>query len=100
MDIPTVTFEPLGSDQKLTDAFSKVRFIQLELTEDCIIGKIKKIEDTDSSIIVLTRDQEIFAFDKKDGKYLRQIGTIGEGPRNTSKPPTCIMMKRVIASTF
>lgn len=80
VDIPTVTFEPLGSDQKLTDEFSKVRFLQLEMTDDCIIGQIQKVEDVDGVLVVLTRSQEVLAFDKESGKFLRQIGTIGEGP--------------------
>jgi hypothetical protein len=58
-----------------------VRTIILEETDDVLIGDISRIRVFDNYIFVLDawRARKLFVFDK-NGNYLRQIGSWGQGP--------------------
>ena len=57
-----------------------VRYIELETTEDCLIGSINDIIRTPSHLFILDRKQQtIWIFDAK-GHYLNKIAKQGEGP--------------------
>ena len=80
LSITEVAFEETAPGFKITDSFSKVRALQLEINSECTIGNIRKILSIEDELIVLTKEDEIFCFDKVTGKFLRQIGQRGEGP--------------------
>ena len=57
---------------------SEVKFIPLETNKMSLIGKGERIRINDS-LIVISDWKKIFLF-KKDGRFIRQIGTNGKGP--------------------
>ena len=80
INVKEMAFDEASKDFSLTSNFKNIKFVQLQATDECIIGDVKKVIDVGEEIVVLTNDNEIFCFKKEDGKYLRQIGNIGEGP--------------------
>jgi len=62
----------------LSQVASKVEYIQLETTSDCIIGRGPSFLFTDSLIFVSNRDH-ILKF-SHSGKFLGRIGKSGSGP--------------------
>jgi hypothetical protein len=62
--------------------FKSVRTIILEDHEYAIIGQIDGIQVFENYIFVLdiTHARKLFVFDRKNGKYIRQIGNMGHGP--------------------
>ncbi len=79
-DLAVIKFEEISDDFRLTDSFRDISCIQLEMTENSILGRIKRILDVDGELVVLTKDFDICVFSKEDGRFLRQIGSLGEGP--------------------
>jgi hypothetical protein len=67
---------------KMSSIFGKARAIILEETDYSLIGGISKFQVFDNYVFVLDRNgaKKLFVFDKKNGKYLRQIGSLGQGP--------------------
>jgi hypothetical protein len=65
----------------MSSIFSKARAIFLEETDYAVIGEINSIQVFENYIFVLDiyKAKKLFVFNK-DGKYLRQIGTVGHGP--------------------
>lgn len=57
---------------------NEISCIQLEMTENSLLGKISKVIDVDGNLIVLS-DNDILVFDKENGSFLHRIGNIGEG---------------------
>jgi hypothetical protein len=66
---------------KLSTFFKRINTIILEDNDYAIIGQISAIQVFDDYIFVLDRlsAKKLFIFDKA-GKYLRQIGSLGQGP--------------------
>lgn len=79
-DLTAIKFEEASDSLILTDSFKEISCIQLEMTENSILGNVKTILDADGYIVVLTKDYEICMFNKGDGKFIRHIGSVGEGP--------------------
>jgi hypothetical protein len=67
---------------QMSSIFGKARAIILEETDYSLIGRISKFQVFDNYIFVLDSDvaKKLFVFDKKNGKYLQQIGSLGQGP--------------------
>jgi hypothetical protein len=65
---------------KMSSIFKKARAIPLEETDFAVIGAINNIQVFDNYIFVLDnyKAKKLFVFDK-NGKYLRQIGSFGQG---------------------
>lgn len=84
-NVKEIVFEEAAKDVALTSNFKSIRFLQLQLTDDCVISDVKKVIDADGTIIVRTSDDEIFCFKKEDGSFLCQIGNTGEGPEEYLK---------------
>ncbi len=83
-DVQTIEFTE-HNDKPLASYFSKYQCVQLEINDECIIPKINKIEDVDGTLVILTDDDQVLAFSKKDGKFLNKIGNKGEGPKEYVK---------------
>ena len=79
-EIDEIVFEEAPRELKLTDSFSKFKFIQLEQTDDCIFDYVDKIIDADGYLLVMTLAKELFCFERNTGKLRCKIGTRGEGP--------------------
>lgn len=63
---------------KLSQLATKVEYIQLETSENCLIGNTAKYYFSDGFIFVRNKDH-ILKF-SSDGKFIKQIGTPGRGP--------------------
>ncbi len=67
---------------KTSEKTELLRIVPLETTDESLIGTIYKLVVNDSLIIIMhdyRKDNAILVFDKT-GKFLRQIGRIGNGP--------------------
>jgi hypothetical protein len=65
----------------ISSFFDSVRTIILEETEDVVIGEVRAIQICEDYIFVLDtwKAKKLFVFDK-NGKYVRHVGRIGQGP--------------------
>ena len=79
-DVKEVTFKEAPKDFLIASTFKNIHMIQLEAKEECLISDIKRVVDAEGKIYVLTKNNEIFCFDRATGKYIRTIGRLGEGP--------------------
>ena len=79
-EIKEITFTEAPKDYQIASNFKSMHMVQLETTNDCLVSEIHRIIDTDGKLYVLTKDNEIFCFDRLTGKYLSRIGQVGEGP--------------------
>ncbi len=79
-DVQTIAFSEKDT-VSFSSYFKKFHCVQLEINDNCIIPEIKKIENVDGTLFVLTNDNQLLAFNKSDGKYLYNIGRKGEGPK-------------------
>ena len=60
--------------------FKGIKIIPLETNESCLIGQIHKIRVFDPYILICDlRIGSLFVFGM-DGRFIRQIGSIGQGP--------------------
>ena len=79
-DVKEVTFKEAPKDFLIASSFKNIHMIQLEAKEECLISDIKRVVDAEGKVYVLTKNNEIFCFDRATGKYIRTIGRLGEGP--------------------
>ena len=79
-DVKEVTFKEAPKDFLIASTFKNIHMIQLEAKEECLISDIKRVVDVEGKVYVLTKNNEIFCFDRATGKYIRTIGRLGEGP--------------------
>lgn len=79
-DLTVIKFEEAPKDFKLTDSFKDISCVQLEMTDESVLGDIKKIIKADGNLVVLTKDNDVTVFNKDDGGFLRHLGSVGEGP--------------------
>jgi hypothetical protein len=69
-----------GSKMFLTDIAENIEFVPFETTDECLIGRNYTPFFSDKYIIISEWQQhEIFLFDKT-GRFLRKIGSRGNGP--------------------
>lgn len=68
------------TDLKASDYFSEISYVPLETTDSCLIGNSPELYLLDDYILVTTAMQQCFLFDKKTGKFKRQIGHVGNDP--------------------
>lgn len=60
--------------------FDKVEYIPLETTDESIISKIADIRVMDDYILMSSSGLPMKLFDRKTGKFIREIGKLGNGP--------------------
>jgi hypothetical protein len=82
-NIYIVDFDNTPKEEKIlmSSLFKKVKPIPLETTDESLIGYINEFQIFDGKIFIFDRDyaKGVFIFDM-DGKFIRQIGRIGQGP--------------------
>ena len=68
---------------KLSDFGNSVHYVPLETNESCLIGDNPEISLLEDKIVVTTKDQCLL-FHKQTGKYITNIGHIGDDPSGYS----------------
>ena len=63
----------------MSDYFEDIEYIPLETAEDCFVGRIRSLQIMDEFIVVISSG-DCLVFDRKTGKFIRRIGTKGNGP--------------------
>ena len=65
----------------LSNIVDSLHYIQLETTDECVIGTIKKLYSIGDKLIIFDRDitKSIYFFNK-DGTFINKISRIGRGP--------------------
>lgn len=73
---------------KLSEITDSVTFVPLETTDASLIGNNPQIDVLKDIILVSSRNQSIKVFERKTGKYLNDIGHIGNDPEGYSSQYT------------
>lgn len=68
------------SPLQLSELGSTVRYVPLETTDSCLIGNNPTLTMAKDYILVQSGN-DCFAFDKKTGRFMAQIGHFGEDPQ-------------------
>jgi len=76
-------FEELG-ELKVSQLGKTIRYVPLETTEASLIGNKFNIQLLEHEILVLSAGNCLL-FDKQTGKFLRQIASRGQGPKEYSE---------------
>jgi hypothetical protein len=63
-----------------SDYFQEIRYVPLETTDNSLIGKAPIIEIIGDNILVTTAQGPALLFEKATGKFIRNIGHIGNDP--------------------
>lgn len=77
---------PLGTaiekpvELKASDYFKQVRYVPLETTDSSLIGKGPYVQIIRDRILVSTNQSQCLMFDKGTGKFIKQVGHIGNDP--------------------
>lgn len=86
--LPTLKLEDkIGSaeDQaKASDFFEKIDYLPLETTEEGLIGMNPAFHFYRDYIIVGSSKSKCLVFNRRDGKFIRSIGSLEKGPRGYS----------------
>lgn len=82
-----------GSDNQtllLSDIVEDVEYVKLETTDDCLVAgnSAARIFATDEDIYILNdySDDKLLRFDRETGKFITQIGSLGQGPKEMLNP--------------
>jgi hypothetical protein len=67
----------------LSQIFDNCKYVILEVSDECLIDRVRFLFLTKQYIIVVGR-RDCFVFDRNTGKFLRKIGKCGEGPNEYS----------------
>ena len=72
----------------LSDIVEDVEYVKLETTDDCLVAGSVVGFITNDDIYTLNNysDYKLLRFDRKTGKFISQIGSIGQGPKEMIKP--------------
>ena len=77
IDLTTAIHKPIF----YSDVFDKIEYIKLETTPDCLIESNSYVHLTDKYIVAFYhKSQSAYLFDRKTGKFIKQIGRMGQGP--------------------
>lgn len=72
------------SSLNIQDISTKFEYVILETKDECLTGLRLAVYSSDEYLIAIDREK-ILLFDRKDGKFLRQIGHKGNGPGEYSR---------------
>lgn len=68
----------------VNDISINFEYIRLETKDECLIGTRLAVYSNDQYLIAIDR-KKILLFDRKDGKFIREIGHMGNGPGEYSR---------------
>ncbi len=66
--------------KRAKDVLEQIEYVPLETTPDCLIGKSMNVYVTDGYIVVTHFFGKAFAYDRKTGCFIHEIGRVGQGP--------------------
>ena len=72
--------KPVG----INDIANNFEYIRLETKDVCLTGEKLKVYSNDQYLIAIDR-KRILLFNRKDGKFIREIGHMGNGPGEYSR---------------
>ena len=80
IDVETAILNP--QELSLTDLGEKITYVPLETLDESVVklGSTSKLAMTDEYIFVGELGSPLLAFDRSTGKFLRKIGSVGQGP--------------------
>ncbi len=85
--IPIETAFENQTELKASDIFKEITYIPLETNENSVVGQAPYVQLIHDKIVITTRNKQCLVFDKATGKFLTQVGHVGndpEGYRNTN----------------
>ncbi len=90
--LPTVDLTDLSrtTELNLSEVVSDVEYVKLETNDSCLIGARPLFCVTDEYIFALAARDQIFRFSRKDGRFLGEIGSAGQGPEDYSRPTSVL----------
>jgi hypothetical protein len=65
---------------KASEYFKQIRYVALETSDSCLVGRNPSIYLFDDKILISSRE-ECFLFDKQSGRFIRKIGHTGNDPK-------------------
>jgi hypothetical protein len=68
----------------INDISTSLEYVPLETKDECLTGTRLYVYSTENYLIAIDREK-IFLFNRKDGKFIRQIGHKGNGPGEYSR---------------
>lgn len=68
---------------KVSDCFKKVRYVPLETTDSCLVGRNPVVLLLKDWILVKS-DKRCHLFEKETGRFVRTIGHVGNDPEGYS----------------
>ncbi len=68
----------------INDLATNFEYIQLETKDECLTGTRLAIYSNDQYLIAIDREK-ILLFDRNDGRFIRKIGQMGNGPGEYSR---------------
>lgn len=77
LNLSDAVYQPVNI--KLSEFVKSITYIPLETSPGCLIDQYPDVYTTRDFILIIT-DNKCLLFDKKNGKYIRQIGHYGKDP--------------------
>src|SRR5450759_958675 len=68
----------------INDISINFEYVRLETKDECLTGTRLAVYSNDQYLIAIDR-KKILLFDRKDGKFIREIGHMGNGPGEYSR---------------
>lgn len=65
---------------KASDCFEEIEYIPLETTDSCLIGRGANVQLIQDKLLITTSQKQCFLFERKNGKFIRSIGHVGNNP--------------------
>ena len=90
--------EALIQNQKMSEYFESIEYIQLETGPDCFVGASPNVYVLNDYILVTS--QNCLLFERKTGKFIRQVGRKGNGPNEYSRIPGGIFVNEESPSVY
>lgn len=78
--IPLGTAIDARTELNASDCFKQVQYVPLETTDSSLIGKGPYVQVIKDRILVSTSQDQCLMFDKETGKFIKQVGHIGNDP--------------------
>lgn len=78
----------------VSDCFSQVSYIPLETNDSCLVGQAPRVQVIKDKILVSTNQNQCLMFDRT-GKFIRQVGHVGNDPGGTVMSIVGAIMKQV-----
>ncbi len=76
----------IKSDMKLSDIAKDIKYTKLESNIDCFVQQVNKYSITDKYLLIYDRIQDLIFLYNREGKFLRKISRVGNGPGEYNRP--------------